>query len=184
MDKLQAHKYSATAKFFHWAIAAMILFNILSGFLFNYSQHTDVKIIGLHKQSGVFILGLVILRILWRITHRYPSLTGEIPSSEKILAYFGHFLMYLLMLIIPLVGIIFVQGFNHKLIVCGYELPRLLNYDMSLARAEQLQYLHESLALFLTTLIAGHIIAAFKHHFIDKNMVLTRILPSFCKKNK
>lgn len=184
MDKIQTNRYSAVAIFFHWAIAIMIFFNFATGLLFNYNHSKYIEMIALHKQSGVFILGLVILRLLWRFTHRYPSLTGEIPFSEKVLAYFGHVVMYLLMLIIPVAGILFVQGYNHNLIVCGYKLPKLLNYDMPFEQAERLQHLHESLAIFLATLVAGHIIAALKHHFIDKNQVLTRILPHFGKRKK
>ena len=179
-DLLQQN-YSRVAIFLHWLIALMVMMNIVGGLLFSCDIILFSNQMLLHKQSGVIILVLVIVRIIWRLSHEYPRLTGSIPASEEVLAKFGQFLLYFLMLTVPLSGLIFVQSAGHNPTIAGYHLPILMPF-LTASDVPQLELVHTSLAVFFATLILGHTIAALKHHFIDKKRVLVRILPKFLRR--
>lgn len=180
--KTNAHdddlRYPAVAIFLHWVIALMVVTNLLTGFLFENNIIIFSEQINFHKLSGVTILSLVVVRILWRLTHHYPSLNGLIPSSEKFLAHFGHLFLYFLLLVLPLSGILLVQSAGKNIELFGLAVPQIINTTDN-ATAERFLQIHEALAIMLSTLVAGHIIAALKHHFIDKNDILRRILPKW-----
>lgn len=171
-------RYPAVAIFLHWVIAVMVLANLLSGFLFENNIILFAKQIDFHKLSGTIILSLVIVRILWRLTHRYPSLKGLIPVSEKFLAHFGHLFLYFLLIVLPISGILLVQSLGKNIEFFGLTIPRLISATDN-TTSERFVQIHESLAVMLLTLVIGHIIAALKHHFIDKNNVLRRMLPKW-----
>lgn len=171
-------RYPPVAILLHWIIAVMVLTNLLSGFLFANNIIIFSEQINFHKLSGVTILSLVIVRVLWRLTHSYPSLNGLIPTSERFLAHFGHLFLYFLLLVLPLSGILLVQSFGKNIELFGLAIPQIINTTDS-ATAEQFLQIHEALAIMLSTLVTGHIIAALKHHFIDKNDILRRMLPKW-----
>lgn len=172
--------YSNVAKFFHWSIAFMILFNLISGATLAYFDafSTQINLFAIHKQTGVMILVLAVLRLTWRLTHRYPSLKGMLPAHERLLAGFGHVLLYILMFALPISGILFSQSFGKEVDLLWIKLPTFIDPQ---AQGVALQFLnlHKFLAIIITTIVAGHTLAAIKHHIIDKNQVLTRMLPKF-----
>lgn len=174
-NKLES--YPTSAKFFHWSIALIILLNLIIGVvLVNfYSLSKQLNLFIIHEQFGVTVLMLAILRLIWRLTHRYPSLDGLIARHEIFLAKFGHLLLYTLMFAIPICGIFLSQSAGKHPGLLWYHLPTLIERDLDLQ--EQLLNLHKYLAILLAVIIAGHSIAALKHHFIDKNQILRRMLP-------
>ena len=178
---MQKQTYSATAKFFHWSIAIMILFNLLSGTIIaNLAEHSKLQLdlMDIHKQSGVIILTLVVCRIIWRLTHQYPSLQNFLPGNEILLARFGHLSLYLLMIAVPISGVIYSQSFGKYVSILWFKLPIIIPVHNQATVAQYLSY-HKYLAISIATMICVHIIAALKHHLIDKNPVLYRMLPRF-----
>lgn len=169
--------YPASAKFFHWVTALIILCNLISGtILVNFDAFSQqINLLIIHEQCGVMILMLTILRLIWRITHRYPNLNGEITSHEILLAKFGHLLLYILMLAIPIYGVLLSQSVGHQPGFLWFRLPKFISQNLDFS--SQLLNIHKNLAILITIIIVAHTIAALKHHFIDKNQVLTRILP-------
>ena len=177
INKENSVSYPASAKFFHWAIALIILLNLITGvILVNfYSLSKQLNLFIIHEQCGVTVLMLAILRLIWRLTHKYPSLDGLIAKNEILLAKFGHLLLYALMFAIPICGILLSQSSGKHSGLLWFQLPTLIERDLDLR--EQLFNLHKYLAILITTIVAGHVIAALKHHFIDKNQILTHMLP-------
>lgn len=171
-------RYFKVAMLFHWSMAILIILNILGGLLKHYEILDLPIIIELHTRTGIIILTLAILRIFWRLTHKYPSLTNIIPNSEKILAYFSHLLLYVLMIAVPVSGMLFFQSIGEKVYFLQIELPKFI-MRQPIAEAKKILNIHQSLALIFLTLIVYHILAALKHHFIDKNHVLSRMLPKW-----
>lgn len=102
---MTTERYTRTAISFHWLIAVGILANLFLGFtmdsLFSGSRGA---VIGIHASIGLSVLGLVILRILWRLTHRPPELPDALPGWERHAATIGHFLLYVAMIFLPLSG--------------------------------------------------------------------------------
>ncbi len=178
-------QYPGVAKFLHWAIAAMIIFNLLSGlilaYFFEWSMQFDLVII--HKQIGVMILLLVVFRIIWRLTHEYPTLDSlPITKSEKILATVGHIMLYIFMFIIPISGFFFSQSAGREVDLLWFKLPQLI-VKQSDTVTMQLLSIHKYLSIAITVFISLHILGALKHQFIDKFPILDRMLPKKLSKS-
>src|SRR5579863_9797087 len=104
-QKSQASAYSSTAIALHWAIAALILVNVILGFGANYVPDEYVRqFVDLHKSIGITVLGLAILRISWRLTHRPPPLPAKYSPREQWAAHSAHWMLYVLIFAIPISG--------------------------------------------------------------------------------
>ena len=99
-DEAARLRYSKGAIILHWAIAVLVLFNLCTGFFHDF---VPKAVFAFHISSGITILTLTVLRILWRLTHRPPPYLPMAPW-EKGLAYVVHLLLYCAMLAAPLTG--------------------------------------------------------------------------------
>ncbi len=103
-------RYSNGAIFLHWAIAILILFNLFTGFF----HHAVPKaVFAFHISSGITILTLTLIRIVWRLTHKPPPFL-PMAGCERGLAHVVHFLLYLAMLAAPLTGWAMVSAHADK----------------------------------------------------------------------
>lgn len=100
-DTRPTARYTTVAIILHWAIAAMIIFNLASGLLHAFLPG---GVIAVHISSGVTILALTVVRIVWRLTHRPPPLRSDLKPWERYLAHGVHLLLYAGMLVLPLSG--------------------------------------------------------------------------------
>ncbi len=170
--------YTATAKALHWGIAVLIFGMLGLGFYMTglSLSPTKLQIYSWHKWAGVTIFLLVLFRLAWRIGHRPPELPQHMGAIERFAAHAGHHLLYVLMLAIPLSGWLMSSAKGIQTVWFGVlPLPDLLDKDKALG--DLLQTVHLSLNLILIAVLLGHIGAALKHHFFDKDDVLTRMLP-------
>ncbi|WP_295390124.1 cytochrome b [uncultured Thiodictyon sp.] len=175
-----SHSYTATAKTLHWLIAIMILGMLGLGFYMHNLPLSPEKLqlYSWHKWTGVSIFLLVIIRLAWRVTHEPPPLPASVPRLQQWLAHGVHLGLYVLMLAIPLSGWLMSSAKGFQTVWFGVlPLPDLVAKDKALG--DLLLTVHLSLNLLLVTLLLGHVGAALKHHFIDKDTILTRMLPSF-----
>lgn len=103
-------RYSTGAIILHWAIAALILFNLITGF---FHDAIPRSVFSFHISSGITILTLTIIRIVWRLTHRPPPYF-PMAKWEKGLANIVHFLLYCAMLLSPLTGWAMISAHSDK----------------------------------------------------------------------
>jgi len=170
--------YTATAKTLHWIITVLILGLLGLGF---YMQDlplspTKLQLYAWHKWAGVTVFLIAVFRLGWRATHRPPALPGHMAPIERRAAHAAHHLLYVLTLAIPLSGWLMSSAKGFQTVWFGVlPIPDLLAKDKELG--DLLQNVHLGLNLLLVAILLGHIGAALKHHFIDKDDVLTRILP-------
>lgn len=173
-----ATHYSATAKWLHWVMAVLIFGALAMGFYMQGLPFSPGKLqwYSWHKWLGVSLFCLVLLRLLWRFTHRPPALPGHMSGLERLAAHLGHIALYGLMLAIPLSGWLMSSAKGIPTVWFGVlPLPDLLDKNKEVGDA--LQTLHMVLNLTLLGVLLGHVGAALKHHFINKDEVLIRILP-------
>ncbi|MDE1948963.1 MAG: cytochrome b [Burkholderiales bacterium] len=170
-------RYTITAITFHWLLALMITTSFFVG---NYMADLPLSILRLklfnwHKWAGISILALSALRLLWRLTHRPPpDLPG--PAWQQRVAHLVHGLLYLLFFAVPLVGWAYSSASGFPVVVFGVlPLPDFVPVSRQLAAA--LKPLHGILAWTLAVLVLLHSVAALKHHFIDRDRLLERMLP-------
>jgi len=171
--------YTPVAKALHWLIA-LLLFGLLAlGF---YMQDLPLspqklQLYAWHKWAGVTVFLLVLVRLAWRVTHRPPPLPEHMPRVMQLAAHAGHVLLYALMIAIPLSGWLMSSAKGFQTVWFGVlPIPDLLDKNRELG--DLLQTVHLSLNLFFVVVLIGHIGAALKHHFIDRDDVLTRMLPA------
>lgn len=98
--------YGIVARLFHWTISIFIIVLLCVGFyMASLPDSADkIRIIGMHKAIGVFVLLLVILRIIWRLQNVQPELPKSLPALLVKLAHANIFLLYFLMLTMPISG--------------------------------------------------------------------------------
>lgn len=126
----------------------------------------------LHKSVGITLFGLIIIRILWRITHKPPALLATYKTWERKLATGVHHLLYLLMVAMPLSGLI--TAVSSKYGVHWFGLPFMKGLDNDNLR-DIFKDAHEIIAIIILLALILHITGALKHKWIDKDDTLKRM---------
>lgn len=168
--------YTRTAVSLHWLIATLIGVALVMGWVMTDMGVTPLKlkVYNWHKWVGITVLWLAVLRIVWRATHRPPPLL-PMPAWQRLAAQALHALLYLLMLAQPLSGWIFSNASGFPIVYLRLvRLPDLVARNKALA--ERWQGIHETLGWLLVAAVALHMLAALKHHLIDKDDTLRRML--------
>ncbi len=173
-------KYHISTRLIHWTMAAIILSALGLGIYMTEFLSKDatnrMDIYGLHKSLGVMALIFIALRIFNRIFHPNPKMLESLSAPEKFAVHFVHYLLYVLMIAVPLSGYLMSNSFGFPVHLFSYEMPVLLatNYDLGKIFSE----IHELGAYTLIGALALHILGALKHKFFDKpeNDVFKRMI--------
>lgn len=168
--------YTRTAVSLHWLIAGLIISAFALGWVMTELAISPlkVKMFNWHKWVGMTILGLAAIRTLWRLTHPAPPLL-PMPAWQHVSAHALHGVLYLLMFALPLSGWAYSNATGYPIVYLGlWRLPDLVAKNKELAA--QLVELHEILGWLLVAVLAVHVLAALKHHVIDKDDTLRRML--------
>jgi cytochrome b561 len=183
----KAHnRYSAVAITLHWAIAALILFNLYLALQFDGLRGlAKFNMFQLHKSVGLTVLLLSLARLAWRLTHRPPPLPAEMPRWEKFGAQAAHWLLYGLMIGIPLTGWVVVSASPTNLPTVIFKTvpwPHLgFIHDLAMpvrrSLEDQVEQVHMLLGYSMACLIVLHVAAALKHQFWNRDGVLGHMLP-------
>ena len=174
--------YTRTAIALHWLMALLILSMIAVGLTMeDFPIRYKFLAYNLHKSFGLTVLALSLYRIYWRLSHRAPALPDATPRWQRVAAHATHIALYGLMIGMPLSGWIMVSAdakyptvFFSLFQVPQFPLPAA--YDTH-ATHEVFEGTHYWLAMGAIGLVALHIGAALKHHFINRDGVLHRMLP-------
>lgn len=185
MGRSPSLRYGDTAVIFHWLIAFLIIGLLAVGKFMTQLEENDplrFELTQWHKSFGISVLVLSVLRILWRLTHKPPPELDTIPKWQQRAASLIHVVLYALMLALPITGWVMVSAspLNIDTILFGLvEWPHLPLGELNNkeAIASDFHGYHEIASSILIVLLLGHIGAALKHHVIDKDTVLIRMLP-------
>lgn len=175
--------YTRTAIFLHWFIALLIFAAFPLGvYMHDLPFSPDkLKLYSWHKWLGVSVFFLVVMRLIWRAGHRPPPLPVLMPHWQKLAAQAVHLLLYVLIAAIPISGWLMSSAKGFQTVWLGVlPLPDLVSKNKELG--DLLREVHESLNLLLLGLLLAHVGAALKHHFIERDGVLVRMLPIFRKR--
>lgn len=175
-------KYTRVAIALHWLIAIMIIGQIIGGVLMHKMGNSPTKfeLYQLHKSFGLIVLILSFLRLAWRVTHKAPPLPDGMKPFERVGAVGAHYAFYVMMIGVPLVGWIMVSASPLNIptqIFKTVPWPDFPGIPRSEALADQMKDLHKVMAFGIVFLLVLHIGAAMKHHFVNKDDVLTRMVP-------
>jgi cytochrome b561 len=170
--------YTSTAKSLHWLIVVLLVAQFVFAWTMPHiGRNTPVTtLISLHFTFGVIILVVAIVRLAWRATHVEPAPLEGIPPWQVQSARVIHWLLYVLLFALPILGWINASWRGMPIVMFGAELPKLVG-----ARAPGWGWtgdVHTILAYYvMLTLIGLHILAGIYHYFIRRDGVLQRMLP-------
>ena len=171
-------RYGSVSILFHWLLALMIFAALGLGWYMAdlpFSP-TRVKLFNWHKALGMTIFFLAALRLLWRLWHPAPALPESSPLWERTAAHATHWLMYALFFAIPLIGWARSNAAGYPIVYLGL-VPLFDLVGKNKELADILKQAHAIAAYTLLAVVALHIAAALKHAVIDKDGVLSRMLP-------
>lgn len=170
-------RYTGLARTLHWLMAIGLLGTAAVGLYMHDLPLSPQKLqlYSWHKWAGVTVFLLLLPRITWRITHRPPA-PVPMPAWQLLIAEGTHYLLYVLMLAIPLSGWLMSSAKGFQTVYFGVlPIPDLLAKDPELG--DVLKEVHQYLNYLMLFLVGGHALAALKHHFVDGDDVLRRMLP-------
>lgn len=175
--------FGSVARFFHWSVAFCIitlipLGIIADGMAFDTPELLTRKafLFQIHKTLGVFAFFLALARILWALTQPKPAPLHPDRKLETFVAEMIHWLLYGSLVLVPLTGWVHhaaTTGFAPIFWPFGQNLPFV---EKSEDTAVLFSALHKTFERVLAFSILLHIAGALKHHFVDKDIVLKRML--------
>lgn len=172
-------RYTKTAMLLHWLIALLIIASFALGVTMTDIPGltpTKLRYFSWHKWLGVTIFGLVCLRLLWRLTHAAPAYARHMPTWQQKTASGLHALLYALMFAIPVSGYFYSLAAGVPVVYLGViALPVWIAPDPELKVL--LKTVHYVLDMTLLGAVVLHVLAALKHHFINRDGIFKRILP-------
>jgi cytochrome b561 len=176
--------YTRTAIALHW----LTLLLIATGFSLGRWMvdlpiaPQTLRVYAYHKWIGITVFLLTLVRLTWRLAHPVPPPAG-LPTWQRRAAAVSHALLYVLMLAIPVSGWLFSSASGVQVVYLGLvALPNLVAKDHALATI--LKSVHFTLNFTLLALVLVHAGAALRHHFVDRDRVLVRMLPALASRDK
>jgi cytochrome b561 len=173
-DRLQ---YGTTAKVFHWLVVALLLVQYPIGWLMP-DLHRNMKPgapMTFHISFGITILLLIVLRLVWRLTHPVTP-ERSLPPWQRLSSETVHWLLYVLVLATTVTGWLFAS-FRGWSVSFFYLLPMpMLSTDNDVA-SKAIDGLHQASEWALLVVIGIHVAAALAHLFIYRDRIMQRMLP-------
>ncbi len=169
-------RYDLVAIVLHWMIAVLVLVVGALGLSFEaIPRASRLFYINLHTTIGLVMFGLILMRLLWRLTHPVPAVDEKWSRLVVLASNLTHKALYGLMLAAPIVGIIAYVWHGRVFNFGLFKLDFAIRSQKSIYEAAE--GLHEALAYGLMGLVALHVLGALWHHFIARDGIFDRILP-------
>ena len=170
-------QYGITAKVFHWLIVALLVVQYLIGWLMP-DLHRGMQPgvpMTLHLSFGLSILILIVLRLVWRLTHRVAP-ESSLPIWQRLSSELVHWLLYILVLATTVTGWLFAsfRGWSVSFFYL-FPFPMLASDNAAAGRA--IDGLHQAAEWTLLVFIGLHVLAALAHLFIYRDRIMQRMLP-------
>ena len=178
-----AERWGPVSKWLHWVIVVLLLGMSIVGLLMGDLPRTPSYfwVYTAHKSTGLVILGLVLLRLGWRLYAGAPRPVPGTPGWQHRIAVTTHVLLYGLILAMPLSGWLYdsASGLRPLRWFGLFDVPKLVAPDEALAAFSR--GAHEWLFLCIVALVALHAGAALYHHLFLRDATLLRMLPQRSK---
>ena len=169
-------RYTRVAMALHWLIALLVIGQFAWGW---WMQEIPKQPVGprvdafnLHKSVGMTIFALMVIRLLWRIGHRPPSLPA-MPDWQAAVARSTHFVLYAALLIQPVLGYLGSEWSGYPVKFFGVTLPAWAGKNAVLKEA--MSAAHLATSWVIAAAVALHVAGALKHALIDRDGLLARM---------
>lgn len=162
--------FNLLARVLHWSMALAILAMLFVGAGMVVSLQYRASLLDLHRPLGIAILLLAVVRLVNRLTRPTPALPADLPAIQKFAAHASHWLLYGLMLAMPLIGWAMLSAGGYPIrMFGGFYLPAILPHSAEVYG--MLRPLHGVLAYVLFATILAHLGAALFHAWVRRDAV-------------
>lgn len=183
-------RYGGVTMTLHWLIVALIVGQWVLAELAEDAGHMkaahpaaaleQLALLARHKSFGLTIFALAVVRLIWRWISPPPPFPANMPGWQVVAARVTHYAFYGVLFAMPITGLVMSAAANFPVKYFGlFTIPNLVAPDDGLK--ELMEEVHEALFNVLLVLAALHVAAALKHHFIDHDDVLRRMVPWWSK---
>ena len=177
-------RYVGPVRFLHWVVAIAVIATYPVGTAMlteGLARSTEDLLLILHKNGGVLIFLLVVLRLGWRLRHPAPPFPAHMPIWQSRIAVAAHWALYALLLVMTVSGYVRVRagGFPIEMLD-ALRIPTMI--PRSDGMAETAKGIHATARLFLGALILVHVAAAM-HHLWRRDRIFERIWPPIGRGN-
>lgn len=173
-------QYGAIAKLFHWTTVVLIAVALPLGFVLDHvKDEGKMAFYAVHESTGLTILIVAVLRLLWRRIHPPPPLPDHVPPPMRLAASVVHNALYALLILQPIVGFFTTNAWGFPLqgetaYLGLIDLPKFMEADEALAGT--LSTVHLVFGWTLLGLILAHVCGVIVHHAIRRDGTLLRML--------
>ena len=165
-----SNRFPLLSRILHWVLAVLILTMLFIGIAMVASLSDYHRLVAIHKPLGILILVLVAIRLINRLLNPPPPLPAGMPSFLRFAAHASHWLLYILMFALPLVGWGMLSAAGYPIVLAGaWHLPPILPHNVALYAS--LRSLHTVLAFVLFATFIAHLGAALTHALVFKDGV-------------
>jgi len=180
-------RYTIVAIVLHWLMALTLVGMVFMGW--RMEDMRDLALSGeltfaevqtyynWHKTIGISLLVLALARLGWRFTHKVPPMPDTMKPWEKLAARGTHIGFYVVMIAVPVFGWLTASATNFPSYIANNPALQLPHLPVPDSLYEPLGSIHGAGGWVIFCLLALHAGAALKHHFINKDDVLTRMIP-------
>ena len=168
---MNSDRFNPVQRLLHWVMAICILSMLFIGVGFASTITPKyVPLVALHKTLGIAILVLALIRLGVRLRYGAPALPADLPEPMRLAAYLSHYLLYALMIAMPLLGWGMLSAADYPVVLYGnIRLPQILPLNDTLHTV--LWNAHFYLAFAFYALILLHIAAALFHALVRRDGV-------------
>jgi len=186
MTQAARERYTTIAIVLHWLIALILIGNIVLAWQFDDAKGlAKFQLFQLHKSLGITVLALSLVRLAWRLINPPPAPLASMKAWEKYASLAVHLGFYVITIGMPLSGWLMVSASPHNiptLLFGVVDLPHLpfvhgLAFAQAKALDESFSEAHEIMAWIAYGLIGLHVGAALKHQFLDRDTIVSRMIP-------
>jgi len=172
------NRFTPAARALHWLMAVMIVAMLFIGVGMVASVSARHEwLLAIHKPLGIAILLLAVIRLAVRLRHPPPPLPGDLPALQKLAALASHWLLYFLMLAMPLIGWAMLSAGGYP-VMLGESLRLPPIFPTNATAFAVLRHLHGAFAMLLFATFLAHMAAALHHGLIRRDGVLASMLPA------
>jgi cytochrome b561 len=185
MDHTAPH-YTTFARLLHWIMAVLVLAMIAAGFLMvqdGLGRSLQNALFIFHKNVGVLVLLLMVLRIAYRLIQPPPPLPADLPSWQARAAGASHLALYILLVAMPVAGYVRVKAGGFPIeALDALGVPSLVPRSEGLA--DLAKAVHHYGAFVIAGIVLVHVSAAFYHGMLRRDGVFSRMWPPVIRSAK
>lgn len=178
------HTFSKTTIWLHWLVAIIMMSTMALGAYMSLLEAEGYRLYPIHKSIGVLVFPLLLVRVLWRLKQGWPEPLHHYSAVEQRLAKFTHWALLLGTVALPVSGMIYSGASGHGFGIFGLqifptnyhptEVGQVIPYNELISVAGETA--HEWIGYGLMAVLGLHITGALKHHVIDGDATLRRML--------